>query len=416
MSSFLTKLTPAERLFLLELSPTKSKDNSIFVQEECIDAQIAEKEIQLQKLRTMQSSKKKSTAVVDNSSGAQPQPSTGPRKLPGGTASIFPSKQRSASASRSVSVKPVSAQAPVNSKLSNAVEKSLLGKTNPPQMSTRPQISPNTSLLNDSQQSTRIDVSDLEDLSRRLAIVSRPFSDIESHLHRLDRLNSMIHVQTVNASEAPAEYLPPTRQFVSSDNQALQNSVGRLEDENAQLREEVVKLRSEAASRAKTEAERHSQREKIVQIQQRQLFGASRRIEWLLEERKQLVQKCDDRKSYIIKLERRLLDILGYSNAPGRSRDDGSARIASVPTSRKADGAVKQKHAGFEDFSISPRKDRPSVVMTSSVILDPSPTAKSRNREERMSLEGIDIEEIAAFTAQLQDTLQLSAMASDTKE
>lgn len=375
MASFLKKLTPSERMFLLELSPSRRKDNSIFSATECIDAQIAEKELQLQKLRSAQQSSKRrnpSTVVPKRETNENvPVVSTSVRRS---VSSIKPSERR-----------------PLSAKSANAnptlIGTNAAGSNRPQVMDAKCQVQ--TSVITDALSSAPL--MDAEALKRKLILSSRPFADIEAHLSRLSRLNRLTDDRTIEQVDVPADYTVPVREVVSSDLQVLQNLVVELQSENANLRDEVTKARNEISERAKAETERHAQRDKLVTTQQRQLFGAVRRIEWLTEERKKMEQKNAEQRTYIIKLERRLMECLSSVSAPPVSR---TANVTAAARNQPHSELVAS--SGPSDFSISAPYRGPSVVMSLDTSL--SGTAQFSAME---SLCGVDI---TAFEPPTQDT------------
>jgi hypothetical protein len=130
----------------------------------------------------------------------------------------------------------------------------------------------------------------------------------------------------------PQEYLVPAREFVSSDVEALRNTIAKKEQEIRRLIADLNEAREILKKRAVADAQRHAQREKVVAVQQRQLFGAVRRMQWLLKDRDRLARLNEQRKRYIVKLERRVLELMSNKSMAAIARPKAVPTLSSTAT------------------------------------------------------------------------------------
>jgi hypothetical protein len=406
MTSFLSSLTPQERLFLLEMSPSKMRDNSIFCPDQSIDAQIAEKELQLEKLRA---SSNRKVAVSST------QTTTAAKRESSAQASGYSNSNRTARPSSAPRAQKPLLQ-PTQKKATEGYqsEKLLSQKANAELQKLRDE----GLTMMDLHMRKLLD-DEPSEIRSRLALATRPFADIESHLTRLSRLNACVDDTAVEQSEVPKEFVLPQREVGPSDVESLKIALLRSHEEATQYRDEVLRLRAELRTRAAADAERHAQRDRVVSLQGRQLFGSMRRIEWLLQERKQLVKKCEERKAYIVKLERRLLEVLGYPKIPStKASGSSSVRPAAAAKATEKENTANSGASSRRSSTVSasvPKEEtqpRPRVVMGQLFpeTEAPAPQPPSPIRKE------VDhkIAEIEEFTARLQETLQMSNIEDES--
>eukprot|EP01028_Stygiella_incarcerata_P001262 TRINITY_DN1203_c1_g2_i1.p2 TRINITY_DN1203_c1_g2~~TRINITY_DN1203_c1_g2_i1.p2 ORF type:complete len:498 (+),score=164.40 TRINITY_DN1203_c1_g2_i1:148-1641(+) len=131
--------------------------------------------------------------------------------------------------------------------------------------------------------------------------------DLLYHLDRMKRLDKMVHPSMPGDSEPPfsfPDYIPQ-RRVESSEIESLKHEIKQHRDQNQILQRVVNTWEEKASKQSKENGKKVRQMEHVMRMQQKQLFGCVRRIEWMLEERRSLEKRFKNIKEYAGKLEDR---------------------------------------------------------------------------------------------------------------